>query len=916
MEEVLTRKKLSWWWAIGLGVLFLFIFAGNIVNLLTDYLWFKELALTPVFLTTFYTKIGLGTAVGLAAWAIISLNLLMAFRLSARTRFEGVADIADMQLVYLISKIPMLKTFFLLMACIISIFIGNWASNYWEVYLKALNAVSFGANDPLFGRNIGFYVFQLPFYKFIYYSAVTILVFSFAGSTLVYLVRQNCVFDGRRLHISSQARTHLLVLVGFFILSLFFHFQFKIYELVVAQGTLVNGAGYAQINAGLPVYSVMRFVCMAAALMTWAVIFRKTFRLFIMAVLLMVAGSFIGFVTVQVIQNFVVGPDELNKEAPYIGWSIANTRAAFGLNNVEIRQFVPTADLKATSLENNSQTINNIRLWDKAPLLTTFSQLQEIRTYYSFLDADNDRYTINGQYRQVMFSPRELVPSSLPSRIWINEHLTYTHGYGLCLGPVNSVTAEGLPDFFVKNIPPSSTIPLTVTRPQIYFGEADAGYAIVKTGAKEFDYPSGNDNVYTVYDGVGGIKLGGWLRKALFAFRFQELKIFLREDITPESRILINRQIINRIRTAVPFLHYDSDPYMVITREGHLVWMVDGYTLSDAYPYSAAVGDMGNYIRNSVKGVIDAYDGTLDLYIADPTDPLIQTYAKMFPTLFKPLSAMPADMRSHIRYPQTLFSIQAHVYSVYHMTDPQVFYNKEDIWRIPDSYTEGQSGPMSPYYTIMKLAEVGVKEEFILMVPFCPSKKDNMIAWMAARCDEPNYGSLLVFDFPKQKLVYGPSQIESRVNQDPEISKLLTLWNQGGSRVIRGSLLVIPVDRSLIYVQPLYLTSQTGSESGGVPELKRVIVAYENSIAMEETLEKSLLQIFGGSSPVGSDRQTSTSVEPGTSPSTGNLRSLIGEADRQFQLGQDALKQGNWAGYGEAMKKVKALIEEMKKKAE
>jgi uncharacterized protein len=613
MQEVVMRKKLSWWWVIGLGLFFLFIFAGNIVNLLTNYLWFKELALTPVFLTTLYTKIGLGAAVGFAAWAILSLNILIAFRLSARTRFEGIADMADMQLVYLISKIPMLKAFFLLMACIISVFIGNWASSYWEVYLKAVHAVAFGANDPLFGRNIGFYVFQLPFYKFIYYSAVTMLVFSFAGSTLIYLVRQNIVFDGRRLHISKQTRMHLLVLVGFFVFSLFFHFQFKIYELVVAQGTLVNGAGYAQIKVGLPLYSVMRFVSLVAALLTWAVIFQKSLRLFILGILLLVAGSLIGFLSVQLMQNFVVAPDELNKEAPYISWSIANTRAAFGLNNVEIRQFVPTADLKATSLENNSQTINNIRLWDKAPLLTTYSQLQEIRTYYSFLDVDNDRYTINGQYRQVMFSPRELVPSSLPSRIWINEHLTYTHGYGLCLGPVNSVTAEGLPDFFVKNIPPSSTIPLDVTRPQIYFGEADAGYAIVKTGAKEFDYPSGNDNVYTVYDGAGGIKLGGLWRKALFAFRFQELKILLREDITSESRILINRQIISRIRAAVPFLHYDSDPYMVITREGHLVWMIDGYTLSDAYPYSASVGDMGNYIRNSVKAVIDAYDGTVDL---------------------------------------------------------------------------------------------------------------------------------------------------------------------------------------------------------------------------------------------------------------------------------------------------------------
>jgi hypothetical protein len=373
---------------------------------------------------------------------------------------------------------------------------------------------------------------------------------------------------------------------------------------------------------------------------------------------------------------------------------------------------------------------------------------------------------------------------------------------------------------------------------------------------------------------------------------------------------MFNRQILDRVRKAVPFLWYDGDPYMVIRDNGTLAWMIDGYTTSDAYPYSAAAGNRGNYIRNSVKAVVDAYDGSVALYIADKSDPIIRTYDKIFPGVFRPLADMPADLHRHIRYPQTLFGIQARVYSIFHMTDPQVFYNKEDIWRIPDSYGEGASGPMDPYYTVMKLAEVGTKEEFILMVPFCPSKKDNMIAWMAARCDEPDYGKLLVFEFPKQTLVYGPSQIESRVNQDPEISKQLTLWNQGGSRVIRGSLLVIPVDRSLIYVQPLYLTSQAGSSGGGVPELKRVIVAYENSIAMESTLEKSLSVIFGGSLKPRQDQEPERvkAQEP-------SIRDLISDADRQFTKGQDELKRGNWAGYGEAMKKVEALLREIRAKA-
>jgi uncharacterized membrane protein (UPF0182 family) len=644
------------------------------------------------------------------------------------------------------------------------------------------------------------------------------------------------------------------------------------------QGALINGAGYAQVKANLPVLNALRFVSIIAGMLVWATIFRKSFRLLGGAALLLIAVAGFGFLATQAIQKFVVGPDELTKEAPYINWSIANTRAAYGLDKIETKHFTPTADLSAVSLEANALTINNIRLWDQAPLLTTYSQLQEIRTYYEFLDVDNDRYTINGQYRQVMLSPRELVPSSLPSRIWINERLTYTHGYGLCMGPVNKVTPEGLPDFFIKNLPPSSNIPLTVTRPQIYYGEADAGYAIVKTGAKEFDYPSGNDNVYTVYDGSGGIRMDGLLRKILFALRFQELKILLRSDIGPESRIMYHRQVLERFQKAVPFLRADSDPYMVITSDGRLVWIIDGYTTTGAYPYSAAVTGIGNYMRNSVKAVIDAYNGTLDLYIADPGDPIIATYAKVFPGVFKPLTEMSADLRSHIRYPQTLFTVQAQVYAIYHMADPQVFYNKEDVWRIPDSYTEGQSGPMSPYYTIMKLAGVGDKEEFILMVPFCPSKKENMIAWLAARCDGPDYGTLLVFDFPKQKLVYGPSQIESRINQDPDISKQLTLWNQGGSRVIRGSLLVIPVEQSLLYIQPLYLTSQ----GGGVPELKRVMVAYENSIAMEPTLEMSLGRIFGTAAPKGPDATAVSSAPGKTAPLTGTLKEIISEADRQF----------------------------------
>ncbi|MBN1577619.1 MAG: UPF0182 family protein [Chitinispirillaceae bacterium] len=893
-----------------IAVFLALIFSGKLVTLFTDYLWFREINLVPVFLKALFTKLGCGFATGIGALIVIAVNFIIAAHFGKRSK--QFAGSLDPQTELILGKLPDLKTLLLLFAATAALFIGSWASRYWEVVLKATNAVPFGVKDQLFGRDIGFYVFQLPFLRFVYFAVVASLAAAFGGCGIYFLLHRNLLFDGRRVHISRPARTQLLVLLGLLAGSLYVLFQFTIYQMVTSTDELMNGAGYARIKAAIPLLGVLRWVSIAAAIMVWAAIFGKSFRLLVGAALLLIAGAGLGFIITVSLQKFVVAPDELNKEAPYIRWSIDNTRAAYGLDKIETKHFVPVDDMSAASLDSNKQTIDNIRLWEHAPLLATYSQLQEIRTYYEFLDVDNDRYTINGTYRQVMLSPRELVPSSLPSRIWINERLTYTHGYGLCMGPVNEVTAEGLPDFFIKNIPPSSTIPLSVTRPQIYYGESDAGYAIVNTGAKEFDYPSGNENVYTVYEGTGGVPMGGIIRKALFALRFGELKILLRSDISPQSRIMYHRQVLERFRKAVPFLHADNDPYMVIAGDGRLVWILDGYTVSSAYPYSTAVAGLGNYIRNSVKAVIDAYDGSLHLYIADPEDPIIQTYARIFPGVFKPLSDMPSDLRSHIRYPQTLFTVQARIYAVYHMTDPQVFYNKEDVWRIPASFDEDNSGPMKPYYTIMKLAEVGVREEFILMVPFCPSKKENMIAWLAARCDEPNYGTLLVFDFPKQKLVYGPSQIESRINQDPEISKQLTLWNQGGSRVIRGSLLVIPVDQSLLYVQPLYLTSESG---GGVPELKRVIVAFENSIAMEPTLAASLGRIFGAAEEeTGASSASAPTVAGETTPFARNLKGLIEEADRQFAAGQDRLKKGDWAAYGEAMKKVERLIGEMRNK--
>jgi uncharacterized protein len=627
-----------------------------------------------------------------------------------------------------------------------------------------------------------------------------------------------------------------------------------------------------------------------------------------------------GLLYPAIVQRFSVGPNELAKETPYIIHNIAATRKAFGLDQVEERELPGETALTAQDIQENQATINNVRLWDQQPLLDTFSQIQEIRTYYDFKSVDNDRYHINGELRQVMLSARELSSASLPNRNWINEQLTFTHGFGLTLGPVNQVTLEGLPVLFVKDIPPVSSAPaLKIERPEIYFGELSNDRVYVKTKAKEFNYPAGEENVFASFAGAGGVAIGSTWRQLLFATRFGDLKLLLSNDLTPESRVLYHRNIKERLGQLAPFLSFDDDPYMVIS-EGRLFWIADAYTVSDRYPYSQPVGGGVNYIRNSVKAVVDAYQGHVRLYIADERDPLIQTWARIFPGVLKPLSEMPADLRAHLRYPEDIFKIQTSVYSTYHMDQPLVFYNKEDQWSVvsmAEKQGESESQVMEPYYTIMKLPSERT-EEFILLLPFTPKRKDNLAAWMVARADGAHYGRLLVYRFPKQKLIYGPRQIAARINQDPEIARQLSLWNQGGSQVNLGTLLVIPIKESLIYVQPLYLRAETGK----IPELKRVIVAAENRIAMEPTLEAGLARIFGNASSAAEDlAQTSQQIpqqasrvgETPAAQSAATTQSLAAQAMQHYDRALQAQREGDWTRYGEEIKRLGAAIEQISK---
>lgn len=562
--------------------------------------------------------------------------------------------------------------------------------------------------------------------------------------------------------------------------------------------------------------------------------------------------------------------------------------------------------LTKESIAANAATIENIRLWDQQPLLDTFGQIQEIRTYYDFTSVDNDRYMINGKYRQVMLSARELNSESLPAKSWINERLTFTHGYGVTLGPVNEVAPEGLPVLFIKNLPPESNIDLEITEPSIYYGELSSDHVFVGTKAREFHYPKGEDNVYRAYEGRGGVPLGSFFRKLMFASRFRSFKIVLSEDLTAESRVLYHRNIMNRVATLAPFLSFDRDPYLVIA-DGRLFWMMDAYTWTRQYPYSTQAPGGVNYIRNSVKAVIDAYHGTTTFYLVDTRDPIAATLDKVFPGMLRPFAEMPQALRAHVRYPEGIFSLQSSIFATYHMTNPAIFYNKEDQWEVPSIDVAGAARPMEPYYTIMKLPGEG-QAEFIQMLPFTPRRKDNLAAWMVARSDGEQYGRLAVFQFPKQKVVFGPRQVVARISQDQVISPQVTLWNQQGSEVIQGTLLVIPIEESLIYVRPLYLRANGGK----IPELKRVIVAYQNQIAMDVSLEAALARIFGGTAAPATRRGDApaqgAAVPP---PPDATIDALAVLARQHFDAATRAQREGDWAAYGEELKKLSAVLEQM-----
>jgi uncharacterized membrane protein (UPF0182 family) len=889
-------------------LIFVPLFSAGI-GLLVDWMWFNHTGFREIYITTLETQVGLGGLCGLGFLLLTGVNFRTSRAVAHRSGYLALARTIEFPAFKRFPSVPRRLVWFGILIAAWSV--GQWSATHWRDYLLATHAVRMTQADPIFGTNLSFYLFRVPFLFFLYHLALVILVVSLLTAALWYVIEGSIWISPRGLGMGRNARTHLMVLGGLFFLLFAWRARLGMYDLVYAPGGLVYGAGYTDIHVAWPVLWIQLGLCAIAAIAFFAGAPTGRVRpaeYAVGGVLAMVIVG--GLIAPVLVQTYIVAPSELEKEEPYIARNIEFTRQAYGLDTFDERDFPAIQDLTDTSIEQNAATMRNLRLWDHQPQLTTFQQLQEIRTYYDFVKVYDDRYTIHSELRQVSLSARELSADSLPDPNWVNQHLIYTHGYGLCLGPVNESTPDGLPVLFIKDIPPVSSISLKITRPEIYYGELPNNYCFVRTGAKEFDYPSGGENVYTAYRGSGGIAVGGFWRRLIFALRFGNINIFLSGYIQPASRIMIYRRILARVEKLAPFLSYDSQPYLVVASDGSLQWIVDAYTTSGQYPYSEPTSGVGNYVRNSVKITIGAYDGRVTFYISDPSDPLIRAYQRIFPGVFHPLSEMPPDLRAHIRYPQGLFAIQAAKYAVYHMTDPSVFYSKEDLWRVATRSENGTSMSMSPYYAVMKLPEVGKTEEFILMVPFTPARKNNMIAWMAARCDGADYGKVLVFAFPKEKLIYGPEQIQSRVNQNPSISQQLTLWNQGGSRVIRGTLLVVPVQNAVLYVEPLYLAAEGGSS---IPELKRVIVAYSGHVVMESSLEDALNVIFGGQ--VGGTTETSEGTPPpSTAPAStvpASLESLIQQANEHYERAQQALRQSDWSGYGQEIQKLGQILKQM-----
>jgi uncharacterized protein len=933
------------------GVLLLWI--G--VSFYPDWLWFENLGFSPVFWTMLLSKFGFGVMVWVLLALIIGINIYAANRLNPPVGTRGGLKVADDVAAQFGLSTATLKTLVIAFILFATFYIASKSAAQWDLLLRYLYQQPFGSTDPVFNRDIGFYLFSLPFYLFIQNLLLVLFIVAALATMGWYLKNGALKIEGDfrqvrgtvptvpKIILVENVKKHLIFLGGIVVLLMTWSYRLKMFGLLYSTQGPAFGASYTDVHIKVLAYKIIILISIGFAVLLFINAFKLRIKLIWMGAIIWVGVVLVlGTGLPILVQKVIVKPNELAKETPYIAYNIDFTRKAYNLNKIKVVNFEVNDQLSARDLKQHDVTIQNIRIWDERPLLQTYRQIQSIRLYYDFNNVDVDRYQLDNQYRQLMLAGRELLVNKLPpqANTWVNRHLTYTHGYGLAASPVNEVTSEGLPRLVIKDLPPSFEPDLKVVRPEIYYGEKTDEYVLVKTKAREFDYPKGDKNVYTTYQGKGGIHIKSFFRRLLFAVEFMDPQILFTTYLSPDTRIMFNRRIHRRTNAIAPFLDYDKDPYLVLSK-GKLYWIQDAYTTSAMYPYSRrSRGTFNNrqlnYIRNSVKITIDAYNGDVVFYMIDEKDPIVKTYAQIFPDLFKPFKDMPADLKAHIRYPRDLFKIQMETYTKYHMEDVQVFYNQEDLWQIPDEIYGENRQKMEPYYIILKLPEEQ-KEEFFLMTPFTPSKKDNMIGWLAARCDLPDYGNLLVYKLPKEKLVYGPMQIEARVDQQTEISRELSLWGQRGSRVIRGNLLAIPVSDTFIYVEPVYLeaiqedsqmaptvTPQSGggatsqktnmrarprmeeSKAASLPELKRVIVAFSNRLIMEENLDKALNAILDIDI---APKHPASLVTPRIKGQ--GVSGLGATALDHYNKAKEYLRQGDWAGYGRELDQLENILKEI-----
>lgn len=897
------------------GILFLILIVGSIVvNWFTDYIWMDSLDFGTVFTTILSTKIVLGLA-GFILFAIITFVTIYWIKRAYQSHF----DLHQLPPFFQRNKLVNL------LILIVALFIGLIGSVTaqglgWEPALKLYHQVPFGETDPFFGLDISFYMYVLPFLQF----AINLLL-SLSIFTLVLVIGAYSVFHMYRM--SKVARTHIgvtILITGVLVAAthLLSPFESLLTNRVnLFQSSVVHGMSYTDRIINIPAAYLLAAAAIICAIWLIIALRKGTIKGIVTPFVVYFALIIVAQGASVVVQNFVVSPNEFNREKPYLEHNLNYTRAAYDLESMEVKEHPGNVDsLDEDLIERNELTVNNVRINDARPLLDIYNQLQTFRTYYQFNDIDIDRYEIDGEYQQVFIGARELNTVDLPeqAQTWVNQMLRYTHGYGIAMSQVNAVTSQGQPEYLVRNLPPQGVI--DVTRPQIYFGEEDYDSVIVNSNVDEFDYPAGEENVTTRYEEEKGIQLSG-LNRLLFALNEGSFRILVSGQISGESQLLQTRNIMDRVNRIAPFFEYDEDPYIFVRDDGSLAWMLDAYLIEEGYPYAESFEGDRNYIKNPVKVVIDAYSGEVNYYVTDPDEPLVKTYQNMFPELFT--EEIPDDIRSHFRYPERLFKIESAMYGTYHMTNLELFYNREDYWQFPTERYYNEDIQMEPYYMTMKLPEYE-EEEFILMMPYTPRNRQNMIAWIGVRNDGEHYGEKIVYRFPKQENVYGPQQIENRINQDTYISQELNLWSQGGSSVIRGNLLALPIEDTILYVEPIYIES---SNETSLPEVKQVIVAYGDHIVMESTfddaLEEILRRVEKGITP---DLPPTDGVDPGTDEEGGeteqpeqpeqseqppilNAEETLQEISDLFNAYQEALTNGNWQEAGEIMEEIESMLE-------